>query len=141
MQREHQNVHIACETGPSSAPEAVFEEPSDADLKLIKSVVSEIVENAANSKQIDFLTKCIERIRQSQLCNLLYYIITDYLHLRDVGSFHRRLLSNCIASLIERNFLSRDHFNLAYEHFASIASEIIVDVPDMYLYILEFTGK
>uniref|UniRef100_A0A1B0FEA3 W2 domain-containing protein n=1 Tax=Glossina morsitans morsitans TaxID=37546 RepID=A0A1B0FEA3_GLOMM len=120
LQREHQNVHIACETGPSSAPEAVFEEPSDADLKLIKSVVSEIVENAANSKQIDGLTTtCIKRIRQSQLCSLLYYIITDYLHLRDVGSFHRRLLSNCIAYLIERNFLSRDHFNLAYEHFAS----------------------
>uniref|UniRef100_A0A1A9V1R6 W2 domain-containing protein n=1 Tax=Glossina austeni TaxID=7395 RepID=A0A1A9V1R6_GLOAU len=86
LQREHQNVHIACETGPSSAPEAVFEEPSDADLILIKSVVSEVVENAANSKQVDFLTvTCIERIRQSQLCSLLYYIITDYLHLRDVG--------------------------------------------------------
>ncbi|KAL9911288.1 eukaryotic translation initiation factor 4 gamma 3 isoform X1 [Glossina fuscipes] len=141
LQREHQHVHIACETGLSSPPEAVFEEPSDADLKLIKSVVSEIVENAANSKQIDFLTvTCIERIRQSQLCGLLYYIITDYLHLRDVGSFHRRLLSNCIAYLIERNYLSIDHFNLAYEHFASIANEIIVDVPDMYLYILEFTG-
>lgn len=141
QQQDHQHHNIACETGLSAAPDAVFEEPSDADLKLIKSVVSEMVEIAANSKQIDFSTvACIERIKESQLCSLLYYIITDYLHLRDVGSFHRRLLSNCIAYLIEKNVLSTDHFNLAYEQFASLASEIIVDVPDMYLYILEFAG-
>lgn len=128
-------------TQPSAAPPAVFEEPTDSDLKLIKAVVMEMVENATNSKCIDSSTvACIKKIKDNQRCGLIYYILTDYLHLANVGALCRRHLANVVAHLIEKKYISVEHFKLAYKNFADLASDLMVDIPELWLYIFEFTG-
>lgn len=153
LYREHQpsyfasntsqfNTAISEPTQPSSAPPAVFEEPTDSDLKLIKAVVTEMVENAANSKCIDDSTvSCIKKIKDTQRCGLLYYILTDYLHLANVGVMSRRHLANVVSHLIDNKYISPEHLKLAYKNFADLASELMVDIPELWLYIFEFTGK
>ncbi|XP_046811586.1 eukaryotic translation initiation factor 4 gamma 1 isoform X4 [Lucilia cuprina] len=140
-QQQHFNPAASESTQPSSAPPAVFEEPTEADLKLIKAVVIEMVENAANSKCIDITTvSCIKKIKENQRCGLLYYILTDYLHLAEVRPICRRHLANVVAYLIENKYISVEHFRLAYKQFAEFASDLMVDIPDLWLYIFEFTG-
>lgn len=139
--QQHFNISSNESILPASAPSAVFEEPSESDLQLIKSIVNEMVENAANSKCIDNTTvSCIKKIKENQRCGLLYYILTDYLHLANVGPMCRRHLANVVAYLIEKNYISVEHFRLAYKNFAEFASDLIVDIPELWLYIFEFTG-
>ncbi|XP_037949432.1 eukaryotic translation initiation factor 4 gamma 3 isoform X2 [Teleopsis dalmanni] len=126
---------------PSAAPSAVFEEPNNSDLKIIKAVASEMVENVVNTNSIDISTvSSITKVRDNQRCGFLYYIFTDYLHLRDVGHSQRRHLANIVAFLIKHNFLSLEHFYLAYKNFCLQAADLIVDVPELWLYIFEFSG-
>lgn len=126
----------------SGSPPAVFEEPTSADNKVITAVVEEMIENAANSKCIDATTvSCLNTVKENLRCGLLYYILTDYLHLREVDPMGRRHLANVVAYLIEKKYISVDHFRLAYKHFAELASDLIVDIPELWLYIFEFTGK
>ncbi|KAM7341427.1 eukaryotic translation initiation factor 4G1 isoform 1-T2 [Cochliomyia hominivorax] len=140
-QQQHFNPSANELTHPASAPPAVFEDPSESDLKLIKAVVIEMVENAANSKCIDNTTvSCLKKIKENQRCGLLYYILTDYLHLANVGLMCRRNLANVVAYLIEKKYISVEHFRLAYKQFAELASELMVDIPELWLYIFEFTG-
>ncbi|XP_065364340.1 eukaryotic translation initiation factor 4 gamma 3-like [Calliphora vicina] len=140
-QQQHFKPAASESTQPSSAPPAVFEEPSYADLKIIKAVVIEMGENAANSKCIDNTTvSCIKKIKENQRCGLVYYIITDYLHLANVGPMCRRHLANVVAFLIENKYISAEHFRLAYKHFSEFACDLIVDIPELWLYIFEFTG-
>lgn len=142
QQQQHFNPAASESTQPSSAPPAVFEEPSYADLKIIKAVVIEMGENVANSKCIDNTTvSCIKKIKENQRCGLLYYIITDYLHLANVGPLCRRHLANVVAYLIEKKYISVEHFRLAYKNFSEFACDLIVDIPELWLYIFEFTGK
>ncbi|TMW46418.1 hypothetical protein DOY81_008501, partial [Sarcophaga bullata] len=125
----------------SGPPPAVFEEPTTSDYKVIKAVVMEMVENAANSKCIDAATvSCLNKVKENLRCGLLYYILTDYLHLKDVGPMCRRHLANVVAYLIEKKYISVEHFRLAYKHFAKLASDLMVDIPELWLYIFEFTG-
>ncbi|XP_065370716.1 eukaryotic translation initiation factor 4 gamma 3 isoform X1 [Calliphora vicina] len=141
QQQQHFNPAASESTQPSSAPPAVFEEPSYADLKIIKAVVIEMGENAANSKCIDNTTvSCIKKIKENQRCGLLYYIITDYLHLANVGPMCRRHMANVVAYLIEKKYISVEHFRLAYKNFSEFACDLIVDIPELWLYIFEFTG-
>lgn len=118
-----------------------FEEPSSADLKIIKSVLNEIMENALSHRRIDQSTvSCIERIENQLRCGLLYYILTDYLHLASVGSINRRHLSNVVAYMLNNKLISVELFRLAYENFAALASDLMVDIPELWLYTFEFVG-
>ncbi|XP_023036153.1 eukaryotic translation initiation factor 4 gamma 3 isoform X2 [Drosophila willistoni] len=123
------------------APPAVFIDPRDNDLKIIKSVVSEMIELAAANKIVTpSVVACIKRIPESQRCGFVYYILTDYLHLANVGKQYRRYLAIAVSHLIQQNHMSVDHFRLAYKEFSEIAGELIVDIPDLWLYILQFAG-
>ncbi|XP_034486497.1 eukaryotic translation initiation factor 4 gamma 3 isoform X2 [Drosophila innubila] len=123
------------------APPAVYIEPRPNDLKLFKSVVSEMVELAVTSKTVTpTVVECIKRIPEQQRCGLLFYILTDYLHLADVGKQYRRYLANTIAYLIQQNHMSVDHFKLAYEAFSEFANDLLVDIPALWLYVLQFAG-
>lgn len=37
--------------------------------------------------------------------------------------------------------MSVDHFKLAYKEFSECANDLIVDIPELWLYILQFAGK
>ncbi|XP_034670521.1 eukaryotic translation initiation factor 4 gamma 3 isoform X1 [Drosophila subobscura] len=125
----------------SVAPVAVFSEPSQADIKLIKAVVSEMIELAAASKSVTpTVVACMKRIPEDMRCGFLYYILTDYLHLADVGKQYRRYLAITVAHLIQQNYISVDHFRLAYKEFAECANDLIFDIPELWLYILQFAG-
>ncbi|XP_054745448.1 eukaryotic translation initiation factor 4 gamma 3 isoform X1 [Anastrepha obliqua] len=126
---------------PTEPPTAVFEVSSSGDIRVLKSIVSEMIEVASNSKTLkNFVEPCILRIRESQRSALLYYIMTDYLHLQHVGKLQRRYLGNIVVYLINNNFISREHFLLAYKQFCEIASDLALDIPDLWKYIIEFTG-
>ncbi|TDG39244.1 hypothetical protein AWZ03_014335, partial [Drosophila navojoa] len=116
------------------APPATFIVPTEADSKLFKSVLSDILE-------ADFMVdQCIQRIPEVQRCGFLYYILNEYLHLAQVGKQNRRHLANAIAQLIQQNYISAEHFKLAYNEFFSTAADLMFDVPELWLYILQFTG-
>ncbi|XP_067614696.1 eukaryotic translation initiation factor 4 gamma 3-like isoform X1 [Eurosta solidaginis] len=119
---------------------AVFEKSSDVDIKVIKALVSDMLEVASNSIEFCAIEPCIMRIKESQHSALLYYIMTEYLHLRHIGQLQRRYLGNIIVYLIQNNFISRDHFKLAYHEFCKIASDLALDIPDLWKYIIEFSG-
>ncbi|XP_060661322.1 eukaryotic translation initiation factor 4 gamma 3 isoform X1 [Drosophila nasuta] len=124
------------------APQAVFVEPRSTDLKLFKSVVSDLIDLATTSKKTDTLTvvECFKRISEQQRCGFLFYILTDYLHLANVDKQYRRYLANMIATLIQENYISVEHFQLAYKEFTEYANDLIVDIPDLWLYVLQFAG-
>ncbi|XP_033250157.1 eukaryotic translation initiation factor 4 gamma 3 isoform X1 [Drosophila miranda] len=125
----------------SVAPVAVFSEPSDADIKLIKAVVSEMIELSAASKGVNpTVVACMKRVPEDMRCGFLYYILTDYLHLANVGKQYRRYLAITVAHLIQQNYISVDHFRLAYKEFAECANDLIFDIPELWLYILQFAG-
>ncbi|KAH8325446.1 hypothetical protein KR074_003061, partial [Drosophila pseudoananassae] len=125
----------------STAPEAVFTDANETDLKLIKSVVSEMIELAAASKAVTpAVIACIKHIPEGLRCSFLYYILTDYLHLANVGKQYRRYLAITVVLLIKQNYISVDHFRLAYNEFSEYANDLIVDIPELWLYILEFVG-
>ncbi|XP_030379801.1 eukaryotic translation initiation factor 4 gamma 3 isoform X2 [Scaptodrosophila lebanonensis] len=125
----------------ASPPPAVFTELSDNELKIIKSVLSEMMELAAASKTVTPSTvTCIERIPEAHRCGFLYYILTDYLHLANVGKQYRRYLAITVAHLIHQNYMSLDHFRLAYKEFSEIVNDLIVDIPELWLYVLQFAG-
>ncbi|XP_032290159.1 eukaryotic translation initiation factor 4 gamma 1 isoform X1 [Drosophila virilis] len=124
------------------APPAMFIEPRENDLKLFKSVVSEMIELAAGSNSASpTVVKCIKRISEPQLCGFLFYILTDYLHLSNVGKQYRRCLAITVAQLMQQHFMSVDHFKLAYKEFSECANDLIVDIPELWLYIIQFAGK
>lgn len=128
--------------GRPNAPVAVFTDASETDLKLIKSVISEMIELAAASKAVTpSVTACIKHIPDGLRCSFLYYILTDYLHLANVGKQYRRYLAITVVLLIKQNYISVDHFRLAYSEFTEFANDLIVDIPELWLYILEFVGK
>ncbi|KAH8272468.1 hypothetical protein KR044_006340, partial [Drosophila immigrans] len=126
----------------SVAPQAVFIEPRPNDLKLFKSVVSDLIDLATTSKSTDTpaAVASFKRIPEQQRCGFLFYILTDYLHLANVDKQYRRYLANMIATLIQENYISVDHFKLAYKEFSEFASDLIVDIPDLWLYVLQFAG-
>lgn len=120
----------------------MFIEPRESDLKLFKSVVSEMIELAAGSNSASpTVVECIKRISEPQLCGFLFYILTDYLHLSNVGKQYRRCLAITVAQLMQQHFMSVDHFKLAYKEFSECANDLIVDIPELWLYILQFAGK
>ncbi|XP_017471922.1 PREDICTED: eukaryotic translation initiation factor 4 gamma 3 isoform X2 [Rhagoletis zephyria] len=126
---------------PTEPPTAVFEESSTGDIRIIKSVVSEMLEVASNSKTLkNSIEPCMLRVRESQRSALLCYIMTDFLHLRQVGKLQRRHLGNIVVYLIKSNFITREHFLLAYNKFCEIASDLALDIPDLWKYMIEFTG-
>ncbi|XP_041674449.1 eukaryotic translation initiation factor 4 gamma 3 isoform X2 [Drosophila eugracilis] len=123
------------------APAAVFNEASETDLKNIKSVVSEMIELASASETVTpGVVACIKRVPEELRCSFLYYILTDYLHLADVGKQYRRYLAITVSLLIQQNYISVDHFRLAYNEFSEYANDLIVDIPELWLYILQFAG-
>ncbi|KAH8283232.1 hypothetical protein KR054_004740, partial [Drosophila jambulina] len=124
-----------------SAPPAVFQEATDGDLKLTKSVVSEMIELAEAAKTVTpAVVACIKRIPEDRRCGFLYYILTDYLHLANVGKQSRRYLGITVGQLIQQNYISVEHFTLAYNEFSEYANDLIVDIPELWLYILQFAG-
>lgn len=126
----------------AAPPAAVFIEPRDNDLKLFKSVLTDMIDQTAVAKSVTpSLVDCIKRIPDQQRCGFLYYILTDYLHLANVGKQYRRYLANAIAYLVQQNHLSVDHFKLAYKEFSEFANDLIVDIPELWLYVLQFAGK
>ncbi|KAH8398901.1 hypothetical protein KR222_005988 [Zaprionus bogoriensis] len=128
-------------TSANAPPNAVFIEPRDNDLKLFKSVLTDIIDLTAVSKSVTpSVVDCIKRIPEQQRCGLLYYILTDYLHLANVGKQYRRYLANSIAYLVQQNYLSVDHFLLAYKEFSEFANDLIVDIPELWLYVFQFAG-
>lgn len=86
------------------------------------------------------VAECIQRISEVQRCGFLYYILNEYLHLAQVGKQNRSHLANAIAQLIQQNYISAEHFKLAYNEFFSTAADLMFDVPELWLYILQFTG-
>ncbi|XP_017126105.1 eukaryotic translation initiation factor 4 gamma 3 isoform X2 [Drosophila elegans] len=125
----------------STAPVAVFNEANESDLKIIKSVVSEMIELAAASKAVTpAVVSCMKRIPEELRCSFIYYILTDYLHLANVGKQYRRYLAIAVFQLIQQNYISVDHFRLAYNEFSEYANDFIVDIPELWLYILQFAG-
>ncbi|KAH8361311.1 hypothetical protein KR084_008913, partial [Drosophila pseudotakahashii] len=125
----------------SVAPVAVFKEAGETELKLIKSVVSEMIELAAASKAVTpGVVSCMKRVPEELRCSFLYYILTDYLHLANVGKQQRRYLAISVSQLIQQNYISVDHFRLAYNEFSEYANDLIVDIPELWLYILQFAG-
>ncbi|XP_036223124.2 eukaryotic translation initiation factor 4 gamma 3 isoform X2 [Bactrocera oleae] len=122
-------------------PAAVFEKLNDEDILVIKSVVSDMVDIGSSNKTLrNSVESCILRVRENQRCALLSYIMTDYLHLRHIGKLQRRYLGNVVVYLIHSNFISVKHFKLAYKHFCEIASDLSVDIPNLWEYIIQFTG-
>ncbi|XP_023306426.2 eukaryotic translation initiation factor 4 gamma 3-like [Lucilia cuprina] len=120
---------------------AVFKEPNNVEIKLIKSVVTDMLENALSTKEIDSETiTCFLNLPADLRCPLIYYILTDYLHLANVKALSRRYLALVVNYLITHNHLTLEQFHLAYRHFADLASELIVDIPELWRYIFEFTG-
>ncbi|XP_043947144.1 eukaryotic translation initiation factor 4 gamma 3 isoform X2 [Drosophila biarmipes] len=125
----------------SVAPVAVFKEAGETELKLIKSVVSEMIELAAASKAVTpGVVSCMNRVPEDLRCSFLYYLLTDYLHLANVGKQYRRYLAIAVFQLIQQNYISVDHFRLAYNEFSEYANDLIVDIPELWLYILQFAG-
>ncbi|XP_016976409.1 eukaryotic translation initiation factor 4 gamma 3 isoform X2 [Drosophila rhopaloa] len=125
----------------SIAPVAVFNEASETDLKLIMSVVSEMIELSAASKAVTpAVVSCMKRVPEELRCSFIYYILTDYLHLANVGKQYRRYLAIAVSQLIQQNYISVDHFRLAYNEFTEYANDLIVDIPELWLYILQFAG-
>uniref|UniRef100_W8BQA9 Eukaryotic translation initiation factor 4 gamma 1 n=1 Tax=Ceratitis capitata TaxID=7213 RepID=W8BQA9_CERCA len=142
-QREnlHSNPQTESSRTPTEPPIAVFEKSSDGDIRVIKSVITEMLEIASTSRTLmNSIEPCILRVRESQRCALLFYIMTDYLHLRHVGKLQRRYLGNIVVYLTNYNYLSIQHFNVAYKQFCEIASDLALDIPDLWKYIIEFTG-
>ncbi|XP_039152111.1 eukaryotic translation initiation factor 4 gamma 3 isoform X2 [Drosophila simulans] len=138
---EQQSSATFSQTTRSVAPVAVFIEASETDIKLIKSVVSEIVDLSAASKEVTpGAVSCIKRLPEKLRCSFIYYILTDYLHLANVGKQYRRYLSIAVSQLIQQNYLSADHLRLAYNEFTVYANDLIVDIPELWLYILQFAG-
>ncbi|XP_037810588.1 eukaryotic translation initiation factor 4 gamma 3-like [Lucilia sericata] len=124
-----------------SPPPVHFKEPNNAEIKLIKSVITDMLENALNSKNIDSETvTCFLNLPINLRCPLIYYILTDYLHLANIKALSRRYLALVVNYLITNNYLSLEHFHLAYRNFADLASDLIVDIPELWRYIFEFTG-
>lgn len=129
-------------TSSAAAPPAVFFEPRDTDLKLFKSVLTDMIDQMAAAKSVSpSLTDCFKRIPEKQRCGFLYFILTDYLHLANVGKQYRRYLANSVAYLVQQNHLSVEHFKLAYKEFSEFANDLIVDIPELWLYVLQFAGK
>lgn len=135
------SVPFSCEDYPSVPPAAVFQEPTDKENRMFQSQISDMVELTANSKNINLILPCISNIKESLRCSFLYHILVDYLHLYSVGQIQRRSAANVVAFLFKNNFISIEHFKLAYAHFCELASELILDVPALWLYIFEFIGK
>ncbi|XP_028901382.1 eukaryotic translation initiation factor 4 gamma 3 isoform X2 [Zeugodacus cucurbitae] len=126
---------------PNQPPAAVFEKLSDEDILVIKSVISDMVDIGSSNKTLrNGVESCILRVRENQRSALLSYIMTDYLHLRHIGKLQRRYLGNVVVYLINSNFISVIHFKLAYKNFCEIASDLSLDIPDLWKYIIEFTG-
>lgn len=120
----------------------MFEKLNDEDILVIKSVVSDMVDIGSSNKTLrNSVESCILRVRENQRCALLSYIMTDYLHLRHIGKLQRRYLGNVVVYLIHSNFISVKHFKLAYKHFCEIASDLSVDIPNLWEYIIQFTGN
>ncbi|XP_023168986.2 eukaryotic translation initiation factor 4 gamma 1 isoform X3 [Drosophila hydei] len=117
-----------------SPPPATFTEPNDSDVKLFKSVLADIFEAEVT------IAECIQRIPEAQRCGFLYYILTNYLHLSEVDKQNRRYLANKITQLIQQNYISVEHFKLAYHEFFKCASDLYFDVPELWLYIHQFIG-
>ncbi|EDV45221.2 eukaryotic translation initiation factor 4 gamma 1 isoform X1 [Drosophila erecta] len=138
---DQQSSATFSQTTRSVAPVAVFNEASETDLKLIKSVVSEIIELSDASKVVTpGVVSCIKRVPEKLRCSFIYYILTDYLHLANVGKQYRRYLSIAVSQLIQQNYISADHLRLAYNEFTVYANDLIVDIPELWLYILQFAG-
>ncbi|KAH8269791.1 hypothetical protein KR018_006620 [Drosophila ironensis] len=127
--------------GRTVAPVAIFAEANETDLKLIKSVVSEMIDQADASEAVTpAVVTCITHVPDRLRCSFLYYILTDYLHLANVGKKYRRYLAVTVGQLIQQNYISVDHFRLAYNEFSDCANDLIVDIPELWLYILQFVG-
>lgn len=130
---------------PSTPPKAVFEKPDDNEQKLIKVVVTDIIENAANARKLNDYSSdvilCLKRIPDNLYCGMIYFILTDYLHLKEVNHHTRCLLAQSLIYLIKYNYLSMEHLRLAYEQFSEEASDLIYDIPQLWLYVFEFLGK
>ncbi|XP_032597852.1 eukaryotic translation initiation factor 4 gamma 3 [Drosophila grimshawi] len=125
----------------SLAPQTMYIKPQDNDIKLFKTVVTDIIDQESASKSVTpTVVECIKRIPEPQRCGFMYYILTDYLHLSKVGKQYRRYLAITIAHLIQQNYMSVDHFKLAYREFSVFAHDLLVDVPEMWLYIFQFAG-
>ncbi|EDW99338.2 eukaryotic translation initiation factor 4 gamma 1 isoform X2 [Drosophila yakuba] len=138
---EQQSTATFSQTTRSVAPAAVFNEASETDIKLIKSVVSEMIDLSAASKAVTpVVVSCIKQIPEKLRCSFIYYILTDYLHLANVGKQYRRYLSIVVSQLIQQNYISVDHLRLAYNEFTVYANDLIVDIPELWLYILQFAG-
>ncbi|XP_018796557.1 PREDICTED: eukaryotic translation initiation factor 4 gamma 3 isoform X4 [Bactrocera latifrons] len=138
----HSNPQTESSSGKlMEPPVAVFEKLNDEDILVIKSVVSDMVDIGSSSKTLkNSVESCIQRVKENQRCALISYIMTDYLHLRHIGKLQRRYLGNVVVSLIDSNFISVKHFKLAYKHFCEIASDLSVDIPNLWEYIIQFTG-
>ncbi|XP_039967649.1 eukaryotic translation initiation factor 4 gamma 3 isoform X1 [Bactrocera tryoni] len=138
----HSNLQTDSSSGKLiEPPVAVFEKLNDEDILVIKSVVSDMVDIGSSSKTLkNSVESCILRVKENQRCALISYIMTDYLHLRHIGKLQRRYLGNVVVYLIHSNFISVKHFKLAYKHFCEIASDLSVDIPNLWEYIIQFTG-
>lgn len=84
---------------------------------------------------------CILRVGESQRSALLCFIMTDFLHFTQVGKLQRRHLGNIVVYLIKSNFITLEHFLLAYKKFCETASDLALDIPDLWKYIFQFTGN
>lgn len=126
--------------GPAQPPKAVFENP--INVKQLEKVIREMVDGDINAIRIDNdLIKPINTIEKNQLCALLYYILTTFLHRKEVTSPYRRLLGSIVVYLIDNKHLSTEHVKIAYVKFLENVADIIVDVPKLWQYVFEFLGK
>lgn len=133
------NTYEKCQR---TAPKAIFVKPSDE--KAIRNVILKILE-FDDVKNSFYLTQdmiaSLHAIGNNQLCALLYYILTNFLHLIEVTPFQRHFLGNAVVYLIEENYISSEHVKLAYANAKQSFVDLITDVPKLSKYIMEFFGN
>lgn len=122
------------------APKAVFEAVKNG--AAMKTVISKIYDDAINSPYLTHeIVAPINSVEKNQLCALLYYILTEFLHLIEVTTLQRRILGNIVVYLTEENYITTQHFKLAYENSLGDVEELQTDVPKIWQYIFDFIGN
>lgn len=109
--------------------------------QIVRKMLTNVMEESSYLTA-DVIMSHLKAIEKNQLCALLYYIMTEFLHLIKITPQQRQTLGNIVIYLIGNNYLSIDHLKLAYVQFLkNDVSYLQQDVPLFWQYIFDFIGK
>ncbi|XP_067619457.1 eukaryotic translation initiation factor 4 gamma 3-like isoform X2 [Eurosta solidaginis] len=144
-------------TSGSTPPEqqnkqfAIGEESDLPDLsknkcqKMLNSIIEELLDagssrsDSSDSWQQEIVNEWTSlNLRQQK--TLLTYILTDYLHLRNVKRAQRKACATIFVHLMRTKVCEPETFTQVFTDLADELPDVLVDVPNMWAYVFEFIG-